>query len=132
MPSVASFCGTSSCPSKGVEDAVPTYCFREQCWDDAAKSDLLGMITPGEGLVVEIHAQVNSMMIGTLLEVSEKCRKENTSMEVVVFNRNSERSLEFFGLRQVLTVRRPTDTERVRKCARKCDQPCRNLDCPDR
>jgi len=110
---------------------VPTYSFKEQVWDWAEyenlKKELKKAGDTHEKLVIEVHAQVNSIMIGMLVAASLEATQAGVSTDVLVFNKNSERSLSAMGFQNVIKARKPTDTERFRKCIKKsddCRQPC--------
>jgi hypothetical protein len=103
---------------------MSVYKFDEQCWTDQLRQDLIEAIKPGEDLIVEVHARVNSVMIGALIESADKCREVGVKMEVVAFNRSSECSLEFFNMRKLMRVRQPTYQERMINCLGLCDEKC--------
>jgi hypothetical protein len=101
---------------------VPTFIFREQTWNwDEGLSEI---IKPGEKVTIEIHAQVNSVMIGMLVAANLECKVKGASMEVVVFNRGSEKSLSIPGIKDVISCRKATSQERQEKCERVCPNPC--------
>ena len=111
---------------------MSVYSFRRQVWDWSEYESLKEIIGSSskthEKLTVEIHAQVNSVMIGMLVAGSAESKKQNVEMEVVVFNKNSEKSLDMFGVKSVMKTRPATGTERYTHCSTpcgvSCEQPC--------
>lgn len=101
---------------------MPTYIFKEQVWD--WDEGLSRVIKPGEKVVVEIHAQVNSVMIGMLVAANLECKEKGAAMEVVVFNRDTEKSLSIPGIKDVINCRKATYGERQEKCEGLCPKPC--------
>lgn len=103
---------------------MQTYVFRKQIWewDDGLRS--LVEASKGDKVSVEIHAQVNSIMIGMLVSACVQGKESGTDLEVVIFEKNTEKSLSIPGIQKIIKCRLATDEERRDKCENLCRNKC--------